>query len=184
MAQERLDQLKLESQHFQKLSTTDVLTQVPNRAGTQQKINLILQQQVDLTGYSLLVLDVDHFKRINDQRGHDAGDRVLRTLAKRLISNINNPDFLARWGGEEFIVIVESSEIKHVENLAEELRAMVHVNIFEPERPLKMSVSIGCAIAQQGEAFEELFRRADEALYKAKKMGRNCVAVDALEPEK
>lgn len=181
--QERLNQLKLESQHLQKLSTTDVLTQLPNRAGTQQHINVILQEQPDLTGYSLLVIDVDHFKRINDQRGHDVGDRVLRILAKRLKDNLIDSGFFARWGGEEFILIVQSSEIEHIEKLAEKLRAMVHVNSFEPDRPLKISVSIGCAIAQQGEAFAELFRRADEELYTAKKMGRNCVCIDKLEHE-
>jgi len=175
---ERLQKLQRESQHYQMLSSTDALTKVPNRIAVQQRINAIMQKQPDLKGYALLVFDIDHFKRVNDLRGHEAGDRVLRSFAKRISESVRGSDFFARWGGEEFLLLVKTEKTAEVAALAEKLRAMIHVYIFEPEKPLIISVSVGGAVAEKKESFEKLFRRADEALYRAKGLGRNCVVIN------
>ena len=125
--------------------------------------------------YSLLVLDADHFKNINDQFGHDKGDEVLVELAKTLERRVRETDSVCRWGGEEFTILLPQTEASNAANLAESLRKAVSECRIPALPPI--SISIGVAQHQSEESIESLLRRADAALYQAKAAGRNRVVV-------
>lgn len=125
--------------------------------------------------YSLLILDVDHFKNINDQLGHDKGDEALVLLARTLENRVRETDSVCRWGGEEFIILLPQTDIENAACLAECLRTSV-TEMQIPELP-RMTVSIGVAQHQHEETTESLLKRADAALYQAKAAGRNRVVV-------
>lgn len=128
---------------------------------------------------TMLFVDVDHFKRVNDTHGHPAGDEVLRAIAKRLLELVRTEDMVARYGGEEFVVMVRGIAENGVTALAERLRAEVQqLAVAVAERKLGVTVSVGVATIGNGADFEapaELLAAADAALYRAKSDGRNCV---------
>jgi len=130
------------------------------------------QHEVD---YSLMILDADNFKQINDQFGHETGDKVLVMLATVLTQRVRGSDSVCRWGGEEFIVLLPQTGLENAQRLAESLRS----TIAEQRRPdlPPVSVSIGVAQHHLEESTESLLRRADTALYQAKAAGRNRVVV-------
>ncbi len=128
---------------------------------------------------SLLMMDIDHFKKVNDTYGHNAGDMVLKKLAETLRVHSRSSDLAARYGGEEFVVVMTSSNKEqasiHAENLRKEIASM-EVEIPEQEAPLKVTVTCGVATyPEDGENTTDLLRAADEALYEGKKEGRNRV---------
>ncbi len=126
---------------------------------------------------SLLILDADHFKNVNDQHGHNKGDEVLILLAKTLENRVRETDSVCRWGGEEFIIILPQTDVGNATHLAECLRASV-AGIQNPELP-GITVSIGVAQYQHEETTESLLRRADASLYQAKASGRNRVVTNS-----
>jgi len=121
-------------------------------------------------------MDIDHFKAVNDDFGHDAGDTVLRELTRLVMDNIRITDRLARWGGEEFIILSASSDINRARRVAERLRRKIEGHDF-PGLPWVVTGSFGVAQHKPGESVEQLLRRVDEALYRAKETGRNRVFV-------
>lgn len=172
------EQLKEETNKFRRLSTVDPLTQLYNRFGIDQIIaslsgNSYLQTP-DTPNYSLLVIDIDHFKRINDQRGHDTGDLVLQHIAKIIQNNLRAGDYVGRWGGEEFVVIMPGASKKTAMAMAEIIRDAIFSTPCDLEKPLSVSASFGVSERQAEEDFASCFKRADNALYKAKEHGRNC----------
>jgi diguanylate cyclase (GGDEF)-like protein len=120
-------------------------------------------------------LDLDHFKQLNDTHGHQVGDEILREFSLLINGLIRQGDFFARWGGEEFVLLCQSGYIHSMNTLAEKLRQHVEESRFILGKQANVTVSIGIAIAKSGETFEDLFNRADRALYQAKKT-RNTVA--------
>ncbi len=122
---------------------------------------------------SLILLDVDHFKRVNDNYGHLTGDYVLQKLAKLVSENIRKTDVLARWGGEEFAILCPSTTSGPAKILAEKLRALIYNYTFDTIS--NISCSFGISSSQSDDTFESLFKRADKALYQSKKNGRNQV---------
>jgi diguanylate cyclase (GGDEF)-like protein len=123
----------------------------------------------------VLELDIDHFKDVNDTHGHPVGDAVLGQLAAVLRDTLRRADLAARVGGEEFAVVLSRGG-DGPESVGEKLRAAVERATFgEPGKPLKITVSVGCAEAKPSESPAELFKRADLALYEAKNSGRNRV---------
>jgi diguanylate cyclase (GGDEF)-like protein len=127
---------------------------------------------------SLLLVDVDHFKKVNDQHGHLAGDAILKGLAQRLKQTVREVDIVARYGGEEFVVVAPQTDLKQAEFFAERLRRKISDDVFPSDgKELKVSVSIGVAetLADQAECEDDLIRIADTRLYRAKEGGRNCV---------
>jgi len=167
-------QLQTEKEKYQKLSTIDGLTQVLNRHGIEQFIESL--QAANLPT-SVIVIDLDHFKRINDQRGHHVGDRVLQTVGEILRAHTRNTDGLGRWGGEEFILVCPGASLAKAADLAEKLRHRIMETAFIPEDPLAITASFGVAASQADQSFEDAFRQADQSLYLAKSRGRNCVVV-------
>lgn len=168
----RNDQLASEKDRFRELSTVDALTNTFNRHGIDLILNSLDLRQSAL---SLVLVDLDHFKAINDQRGHDAGDRVLHQLADVLMSNTRSSSKVGRWGGEEFLLICPDTTAEEAQGLAERLRRLVASAVFEPEQPLNVTASFGVACVHPGEGFAQALKRADMALYAAKAQGRNCV---------
>jgi len=172
--------LQTEAERYRTRATTDPLTQVLNRHGLEQRwARLQGEELAPGHAQALLVLDIDHFKRVNDSCGHDVGDRVLQELAVLLRRQLRSTDWLVRWGGEEFLVLLPSVRGDHVAALAEGLRNAVESHAFEPGVPAPVTVSVGVALRGPGEDFDALFKRADAALYEAKRAGRNRVVVAA-----
>lgn len=165
-------ELANEKEKYEKLSTTDALTNVLNRHGIDQFVAAL---GITRMSASVIVIDLDHFKRINDERGHDVGDRVLRTLGEVLSAGTRNTDAVGRWGGEEFVVVCPGASLANAADLAEKLRHRIMDTNFIPEDPLAITASLGVATASDGHGFEDAFRQADQALYEAKNRGRNRV---------
>jgi diguanylate cyclase (GGDEF)-like protein len=176
------DDLQQESQRYKLLSNTDPLTGTLNRNGFAQEISQRAPNEILMRNTTMMVIDLDNFKRINDSHGHDAGDAVLRELAQVIHKNTRANDLFVRWGGEEFILFCESTNAQHALLIAEKIRAAVETTpIGYNEKNIAVTISIGISVAESQEYFEGLFRRADQALYRAKHLGRNCVVL--AEPE-
>ncbi len=169
-------QLDQQSQELQALSQLDRLTGAFNRMGIENSYKRIVSgQKSKFVG--LIVIDIDHFKRINDHRGHDAGDEVLKDVVERIQRSIRDHDVLGRWGGEEFILLTPNIGVDNVYGIAEKLRTAIADKEFMPEKPLQVTASFGVAVIHPDEDLQEAFKRADEALYKAKAQGRNCTVL-------
>ena len=165
-------QLHSEKEKYQKLSTLDALTKVLNRHGLEQFVESLETNKVHA---SVIVIDLDNFKRINDERGHVIGDRVLQTLGEILRAHTRSSDGLGRWGGEEFVLVCPGASLSKAADLAEKLRHRIKETNFLPEHPIAVTASFGVAVTHAEQDFEDAFRQADQALYLAKSRGRNCV---------
>ncbi len=170
--------LRVRSEMYRTLSATDVLTGVSNRAAISEIARApFLSTQIQ-RGMGLLVMDLDHFKEINDRLGHDIGDQILKEFATLVANRVRAGDRFARWGGEEFVLLSFAIGRRGLETLAEKLRTLVANHTFDQSHePVRMTISIGVASAEPGDDFDKLFRRADQALYKAKAGGRNRVCI-------
>lgn len=163
---------------YRALSATDQLTGIANRTGLLQVIDDVFMGRKIQASLGLLVIDIDHFKLINDTRGHDSGDKVLREFAGLIANHIRAEDKFARWGGEEFVLLCFHVDQRGLLTLAEKLRNVVVQHVFEKDTsPLTLTVSIGVACVKPEEDFESAFKRADIALYEAKATTRNRVVV-------
>jgi diguanylate cyclase (GGDEF)-like protein/hemerythrin-like metal-binding protein len=162
---------------LEKLSSTDRLTGTWNRAHFDKTIVVESSRSVRYhQPVTLILLDIDHFKQVNDQHGHAVGDEVLRELAKVIRNNIRTSDMLFRWGGEEFVILAPSTNYQSASKLADTLRARIEQH--EINTAGNITVSLGVAEHVSGESENAWFRRTDEALYAAKNSGRNRVVVD------
>lgn len=154
-------------------ATTDPLTGVPNREHLNTHLGKVFGKVAPL---SLVMADIDHFKKINDTYGHDAGDVVLKKFAQLVRGSIRPSDYLFRYGGEEFI-IVANTDLKETAEIIERVRKEVAnspININETDT-VNITASFGVAGYRPGDTQENLLKRADEALYRAKQGGRNRV---------
>ena len=129
----------------------------------------------------LAQLDIDHFKRINDTHGHATGDRALQAFASTVRSNVRSTDVLARWGGEEFVLMLAETDPGGARDLLDRIRlAVAAMEMPLANGTLRMTVSVGLAQHQPGDTVEQTLERADQALYAAKSQGRNRVVVAPL----
>lgn len=161
---------------------TDTLTGLKNRHYFNQKIQEDLERILRYgTNLSILMIDIDHFKRINDTYGHAVGDEVLKKVSSELQSHLRRIDLIARWGGEEFIVLLPETKLDEAVIVAEKLREKVEALIFKNDEVI--TISIGASMITKSETIESLIKRADEALYHAKKQGRNRVCVSGAVSE-
>jgi diguanylate cyclase len=173
------EQLKEQVRKKQEEATHDPLTGVANRLAYNQKIESeIARNKRYQSPLTLMVWDIDKFKSINDSYGHAAGDKVLKVIAKLLSSNIRETDFVARFGGEEFVIVMPETEINAAEGVAEKLRTTIENSEFH-FRGKRVVITASCGIAEikHNETEEQLFQRADDALYEAKDSGRNCYVI-------
>ena len=168
-------------------ANTDYLTNIPNRRHLDETLQFFPENKApgDLLEMSLLLIDVDHFKQINDQWGHEMGDAVLRQVAFLIKNAIRSEDIAGRFGGDEFLVILPKANLQHAELIAERiLRKVVLADYTENGRTLKVSLSIGCThwYGPAGDYdVNKILLNADKALYKAKAGGRNQYRVKDLE---
>lgn len=169
--------IKAQNMELSRLSITDTLTGALNRLGIQARMDeLISAAQRFHHPLSVLMLDLDHFKAINDQHGHPVGDEVLQQFVGILRTNVRGSDVVGRWGGEEFLIITPHLSLKNARQLAEKLRRAVEQARFAHD--LEITASIGVAQFSPGNPVGELIERADRALYQAKENGRNRVVTD------
>ncbi len=168
-AQEELQQQKQKA-------ITDTLTGLPNREAYNQRAHLEWSRwQRYGNPLSLVVVDIDHFKRINDTYGHQTGDRVLQVLSKAVTKRLRSVDFMARFGGEEFVVLLPETDLENAYLLMDKIRKAIAGTPFRfKENPVQVTISCGLVMLQEGDTLEAAFARADELLYKAKESGRNC----------
>jgi diguanylate cyclase (GGDEF)-like protein/PAS domain S-box-containing protein len=164
---------------LERLAFIDALTGLGNRQfGERQLESSLAELDRHDRPFGLLLLDVDHFKAVNDTWGHDTGDAVLRAIGRTLSGAARTEDFVARWGGEEFLALVRESEVTGLTSAGERIRRMVAAAIVSiPGSEISVTVSIGGTIARAAETATQLLRRADALLYRSKERGRNQVTV-------
>ena len=167
---------KLKLEKLNQLANYDKLTEVINRRKFDE---LLLQEYKRSKRYEIntcgLFLDIDHFKNINDTYGHDIGDSVLVELSTLVKKHIRDTDIFARWGGEEFVLILTQIDIESAEKIAENLRMTIESNSFKKVN--KVTTSMGLSKLKNNERLSTFLKRLDSALYKAKKGGRNRVEI-------
>ncbi|HET6881677.1 MAG TPA: GGDEF domain-containing protein [Pirellulales bacterium] len=174
-AQKEIQQQRQEVASLAAEARTDTLTGLPNRRSLNEDLARRFDQwrrhQIPL---SLLMVDVDHFKKLNDTHGHQTGDEVLRLVAQALRKTLRQMDMAARFGGEEFAILLPGTRLKDAATVAERMRAAVAADCRQcAEREVKVTVSLGLASVVADETVETLIKRADDALYAAKNAGRN-----------
>ena len=162
------------NQQLEKLARTDSLTQVHNRRSIQE-----IGREYDAeskrynTSYSVIMLDIDYFKDVNDRFGHHVGDKVLQEVANLISEQMRETDYIGRWGGEEFVILSKLTNLKDCKNYAQRLRKAVAEQEIDPIG--NITISLGVSAHKPEEKFEDVVRRADKALYTAKDKGRNRV---------
>ena len=179
--QELQNELKKKNALLEQLSITDTLTGLYNRRYFYEHINMHTAHVKRHPGaFGCLMIDIDHFKSINDTYGHDVGDKILKSVSGIMTKEMRSGEVLARFGGEEFIVCLCEVNEKEAVVAAERMRKAVEdANLAEDDNPVKITISIGVVIyPQQGlENSDNVIKAADEALYHAKETGRNKVVI-------
>ncbi|HTX91003.1 MAG TPA: diguanylate cyclase [Anaerolineales bacterium] len=165
---------------LEKATLLDPLTGIGNRRYMELQLNKVLADYSENGNpCGLLFIDIDYFKSVNDAFGHEIGDSVLRMVAQTLKTNIRSDDILARWGGEEFIVLLQEMDKESVLKTAEKLRILVAQSRLRlDETELSATVSIGCTLIRTEDATNAAVERADRNMYQSKKTGRNRVTLE------
>jgi diguanylate cyclase (GGDEF)-like protein len=164
-----------------RMAYTDPLTQANNRTSFEDSVKREMSLATrNSKSLSTIFLDIDHFKHINDQYGHDCGDFTLASVAKVIKENLRGSDMLFRIGGEEFVILLSGTDMHGAELLAERIRNSIehHTLAFAMET-IKVTVSLGVSSLQKDDVAETFIKRADAAMYKAKNTGRNRVVLSA-----
>ena len=177
--EEESNNLREEAKKSRQLALKDALTGIWNR----QALNEMMEKEYDRwqryqRPLTLVIWDIDFFKRVNDNYGHDAGDKVLKTIARIFQQATRDADFIARFGGEEFVGVFPETRLEDALTLANKIREKVANSKFHYEqKPVPITSSAGLATFRPGDTIEDVFKRADKALYQAKETGRNrCIA--------
>lgn len=178
----------LTANHFQlslllrlyRQATHDALTGLLNRGALERRFEELEREAArtdKVIPYGLLMMDIDHFKQVNDTHGHSVGDKVLREFARVIALQVRTGDMVARFGGEEFVVVMMGADITNAARIAERIRhAVESAMLFDHDGyPVPVTTSVGVACPQAGETSEDVLKRADGYLYRAKAKGRNCV---------
>jgi diguanylate cyclase len=174
-----------ELDHARREARTDPLTTIGNRKAFDEKLWLLLATfEKHGEPFSLILMDLDHFKRINDGHGHQAGDHVLSRLGELLKNWVRAGDLVARYGGDEFAVLLPRTELAAARELAERIRLRTAEEVsgltFRGEQ-IALSFSVGVAVSREGDSPESLILRADRGMFQSKELGRNHVST--VEPE-
>lgn len=178
--------LFIQQAELRKSAATDPLTGMNNRRYIEPQLRSeISRAQRHGTSFAVVIADLDRFKRVNDQYGHNVGDAVLKILAKRILDTIRDEDRAVRWGGEEFLVLMLESDVDQAYIAAERIRKAVGDTPFEID-DLRLPITLSLGVAEYAGEDEptSLIARADQALYNAKDTGRNRVCIDQSTPKK
>jgi diguanylate cyclase (GGDEF)-like protein len=160
----------------QRYATTDLLTGILNRRAASNLLASEYERAVRYqTPFAVILLDIDYFKRVNDTFGHPIGDLVLKEFAEVLAAAIRKTDHVARWGGEEFLIILPQTSLDGAKIIAERIRAMIEAHVYTKSQ--KLTSSFGVAVYSPGKTMADLLSAVDEALYQAKRQGRNTVSI-------
>lgn len=185
--QSRIDTLQQQTSVYKKKlaeqaiqSRTDPLTRLPNRQAYNEKLEAAFthfKANGDLL--AVAVVDIDHFKSINDRFGHAAGDKTLQVVSKFLKQSLSDKDFIARWGGEEFVMLLPQAKMVDIDKKLNEVKTKLAAMPFKfKQEKVKITASFGATSFDDNDTTETVFERADEYLYKAKRNGRNLVVTD------
>ena len=174
----RIGRLKVENKHLHHAATRDGLTRLLNRTAFKREAERLIgtmgRRRGDPAELTLLIVDADHFKRINDRLGHGVGDQALVAIASTLAGGLRQDDLVGRLGGEEFVVLLRNAGPAEAGIVAERLRATINRLVVGPKSaPARLSVSLGGVSFDRPIPFDLAYRQADSNLYKAKKNGRN-----------
>lgn len=165
---------------FKELSLVDSLTGLGNKRYVEIELSAKMNEmcKVGRPFFGVLFADIDHFKRVNDQYGHDIGDKIIKMVAKTIQNSIGNEGIAFRWGGEEFLAIINTHLKEELVKVSERVRALTEKSVFRMEfDAIKVTISVGATLAELNDTTEILVKRADELLYLSKKTGRNKVVV-------
>ncbi len=162
---------------LRRLASTDELTGLANRRTMGE---CLLQQErrsiENLASYGLILADIDHFKHINDNYGHDCGDKVITEVASALQAALRDRDVVARWGGEEFLLVLPDTDIEGTMRVAMKMRnAIACLAIYYEHQLIQPTLSYGVVSGDHSNKAEDCIKRADNCLYQAKHKGRNCI---------
>ncbi len=172
-------------EELETMALIDPLTRMANRRYIEMHLHNRLEE-MHRYGWSFCVLfaDIDDFKRINDTYGHDAGDKVLKIVGRTLSGNARPFDIFGRWGGEEFVAIIENVTYKDLPMIANRFRLLVeNSSLSVGDEKIRVTVSVGATAARLDDTVETLLRRADQLMYRSKKAGKNRLTTDALTEE-
>ena len=178
--QKRTKELEENVKKLNELATMDYLTNIPNRRyffDLGEKIFLLSKR--DNKELSLLLLDIDLFKNVNDTYGHDIGDEILKLVASTIKDNIRNSDILARYGGEEFVILLNETDSQGAQNISRKIKDLIeNLNYKVINKILKTTVSIGIASIKKDDIdLNDMIKRADKGMYKSKERGRNAITL-------
>jgi diguanylate cyclase (GGDEF)-like protein len=170
-----INERKLSEQRLRHLAEFDTLTDLPNRAQFMERLQSSMHRATHSSPMALLFLDIDHFKKINDTLGHEAGDQLLKVFAQRMQASVRQSDMVARLAGDEFTIVLEGLRDKtDARVLAGKLVETLREPIALAGKFFEVTASVGIAMCRPGETDDTaLLRRADMALYEAKRRGRN-----------
>ena len=175
MVENKTKELKHSNDKLLKQSQTDILTGIYNRNKLQESLSLEIKKAVRYNQvFSIILIDIDHFKKVNDTYGHLAGDNVIKGICNLISENIRDIDLFARWGGEEFVILVNNQGKNQAKLLAEKIRKKIETAKIDK---LDVTCSFGISQYEVNDTDEKIFKKADDALYKAKESGRNCVII-------
>jgi diguanylate cyclase (GGDEF)-like protein len=175
-----LRNLEQQRQHLRRQLEQDALTGVSSRTSLLRELGSALGRAAK-TGQPLVVVmaDLDHFKAVNDQHGHLVGDTVLKDVAARIKSALREFDLVGRYGGEEFVILLENTSLHTANQVAQRIRRRIADGpVHLSAASVDVTISQGLALCHEGDDVQSLLRRADQAMYRAKSAGRNCVVED------
>lgn len=155
-------------------SNTDSLTGLYNRRYIMEKLKYELIR--NKSNFSIIIADIDFFKKVNDNFGHDCGDYVLKMISQSMQIVMRKTDSVCRWGGEEFLILLPETKIESAHILAQRIRVIIEGQIMEYEGvQVSITMTFGVTVNKDNEMIRDTIKRADKALYEGKKQGRNCV---------
>jgi len=164
--------IKVTTEELEHISTHDILTSIYNRAAYIKQLGIMIKSAERYgESFGLIMLDIDRFKLINDNYGHLIGDEILKSLAKIFLESIREDDLIARWGGEEFIIIAKYATVEDLEQLVQNLQKKISQHSFHPVP--RVTLSFGLSVYIKGDNEDSIFKRVDNAMYTAKQNGRN-----------
>lgn len=162
---------------LERAALLDHLTQLANRSYIESEIGKKLEDFKKLfIPFGLLFIDIDHFKKVNDTYGHDVGDKILKLTSDSLTANTGPFDIFGRWGGEEFVGLIQNIEKQNLVSLGNRLRMIVENSFIEIDNNLvRVTISIGATVVRKDDTAESIIKRADMLMYESKHSGRNCL---------